>query len=158
MGAERFGNGGAHAFFKKNMRKRTQSRQYALQILYQIDLNPSEIDGILEDFWKAQKMAPDPEIRQYAERLVRGAAEHLEEIDRAIERYAENWKIDRMAYVDRNILRLSAVELCHLFDEIPAKVAINEAVDLAKRFGEPGSSKFVNGILDKIAKNECSKK
>ena len=139
------------------MRKRTQSREFALQILYQIDLNPSEIEGILADFWKAQKAAADPEVRLYAERLVRGTAASLKEIDRTIERYAENWKIDRMAYVDRNILRLSTYELCQL-DEIPAKVALNEAVELAKRFGEPDSSKFVNGILDKISKNECKKK
>lgn len=139
------------------MRKRTQSREFALQILYQIDLNPSEIDGILEDFWKTQKTVADPEVHEYTERLVRGAVGHLSELDITIERYAENWKIDRMAYVDRNILRLSTYELCHL-EDIPVKVVINEAVELAKRFGEPDSSKFVNGILDKISKNECPKK
>lgn len=121
-----------------------------------MDLNPSEIEEILSDFWKAQKVTPELEIREYTEKLVRGTTGLLETIDSTIERYAENWKIDRMAYVDRNILRLSTYEICHL-EEIPAKVAINEAVELAKRFGEPDSSKFVNGILDKIAKNECKK-
>ena len=138
------------------MRKRTRSRECALQLLYQLDLNCAEVDTIFEDFWKHHD-GSGPEIRAYAERLVRGVTENLDEVDRIIERYAENWKIDRMAYVDRNILRLSTYELCRL-EEIPVKVAINEAVELAKRYGEPDSSKFVNGILDKIAKNECQKK
>lgn len=138
------------------MRKRTRSRECALQLLYQLDLNCAEVDTIFEDFWKHHD-GSGPEIRVYAERLVRGVTENLDEVDRIIERYAENWKIDRMAYVDRNILRLSTYELCRL-EEIPVKVAINEAVELAKRYGEPDSSKFVNGILDKIAKSECQKK
>jgi glucosamine--fructose-6-phosphate aminotransferase (isomerizing) len=79
-----------------------------------------------------------------------------ESLDQTIERFAENWEIKRMAYVDRNILRLGTYELLHI-EEIPVKVAINEAVELAKRYGEPDSSKFVNGILDKIAKTESRK-
>lgn len=152
------------------MRKRTRSREFALQILYRIDLNRASIEEVFEDFWKdrtdltlsdkekeiIELDKKDPDIREYAERLVKGAFERLVEIDETIERYASNWKVDRMAYVDRNILRLSTYELCHL-GEVPPKVAINEAVELAKRYGEPDSSKFVNGILDKVAKNECKK-
>lgn len=95
----------------------------------------------------------EPLIREYTEKLVRGALEHLEALDKIIERVADHWEIKRMAYVDRNILRLSAYELL-FFNDIPVKVAINEAVELAKRYGEPDSSKFVNGILDRIAKTE----
>ena len=152
------------------MRKRTRSREFALQILYQLDINHLNISDVLEDFWKdrsdlalsdKEKEAiehdkKDSEIRQYAEKLVRGTLEKLESLDKMIERFAEHWEIKRMAYVDRNIMRLSAYELLY-FDDIPIKVAINEAVELAKRYGEPDSSKFVNGILDKIAKTECHK-
>lgn len=152
------------------MRKRTRSREFALQVLYQIDMNGMGADEVFEDFWEdrsggelvltnQEKAAveadkKDSDIRQYTESLVKGTLEKLEDIDRTIERFAENWEIRRMAYVDRNILRLSTYEI-RFQEEIPVKVAINEAVELAKRYGEPDSSKFVNGILDKIAKNEC---
>ena len=152
------------------MRKRTRSREFALQILYQFDLNQQDIQTIFEDFWKdrsdlllssqeklvIEEDKKDPDVRSYTESLVNGTLDKLEDIDKIIERFAENWEIKRMAYVDRNILRLSTYELCY-FEDIPVKVAINEAVELAKRYGEPDSSKFVNGILDKIAKNECKK-
>ena len=152
------------------MRKRTRSREFALQILYQLDINHLNISDVLEDFWKdrsdlalsdKEKEAiehdkKDNEIRQYAEKLVRGTLEKLESLDKVIERFAEHWEIKRMAYVDRNIMRLTAYELLYYAD-IPVKVAINEAVELAKRYGEPDSSKFVNGILDRIAKTECHK-
>ena len=153
------------------MRKRTRSREFALQILYQLDINHLTLSEVLEDFWKdrsdlalsdKEKEAieldkKDLDIRQYAEKLVRGTLEKLDIIDKIIERVADHWEIKRMAYVDRNILRLSAYELLH-FEDIPAKVAINEAVELAKRYGDPDSSKFVNGILDHIAKTECPPK
>ena len=153
------------------MRKRTRSREFALQILYQVDIKHSDINEILEDFWEdrtdlalsnQEKEAlesdkKDPEIRKYTETLVNGTLQKLGAIDQTIERFAENWEIKRMAYVDRNILRLSTYEMLYL-EEIPIKVAINEAVELAKRYGELDSSKFVNGILDRIAKTECPPK
>ncbi len=152
------------------MRKRTRSREFALQILYQVDIAHSALDDTLEDFWldrsdlalsNTEKEAieidkHDPEIRAYTEKLVRGTHEKLESIDKLIERFAEHWEIKRMAYVDRNIMRLSTYELLFL-EDIPVKVAINEAVELAKKYGEEDSSKFVNGILDRIAKTECKK-
>ena len=153
------------------MRKRTRSREFALQILYEVDVAGPEPDEALEDFWldrsdlalsKDEKEAveqdkQEPEIRDYTEGLVRGTLEKLSSIDPTIERYAENWSMGRMACVDRNILRLAAYEMLFV-DEIPVKVAINEAVELAKRYGEVDSSKFVNGILDRIAKTECKNK
>ena len=140
------------------MRKRTRAREFALQILYQIDIRNADLAEVLQDFWeeKTEMDEKEPEIRDYTERLARGVLEKIDSLDKTIERFAENWEIKRMAYVDRNIMRLAAYEMMHL-DDIPIKVAINEAVELAKRYGEPDSSKFVNGILDRIAKTECKK-
>jgi N utilization substance protein B len=154
------------------MRKRTQARELALQILYQVDMTGRDLRDVLEGFWRDREdflltknekekaslgqEREDIEVREYTETLVRGVLDHLESIDKIIVRFAENWTMNRMAYVDRNILRLSTYELLHT-NEIPVKVAINEAVELAKRFGEDDSSKFVNGILDRIAKTECKK-
>jgi len=153
---------------KDPMRKRSRSREFALQILYQADLGQMSVSEASRDFWlersdltAEEKNAIDaekdvPEIREYTEKLVRGVAENAQSLDAVIERFAENWSIARMAFVDRNILRLAAYEIIYIA-EIPVKVAINEAVELAKRYGEPDSSKFVNGILDKVAKLECKK-
>ena len=154
------------------MRKRTRAREFALQLLYELDIAKSEpeLDAALEDFWKdrtdlaltdPEKLAlesdkKEAEVREYTERLVRGTLDNKKKIDPVIERSAENWEMGRMACVDRNILRLAVYEILHI-DEIPMKVAINEAVELAKRYGEQDSSKFVNGILDRIAKTECKK-
>lgn len=152
------------------MRKRTRSREFALQLLYEIDIASGSLEEAFKDFWKdrtdlalsepekevLEKDKKDEEVREYAERLVTGACEKKSEIDRLIEHYAENWTIRRMAAVDRNILRLATYEIIYV-NEIPMKVAINEAVELAKRYGESDSSKFVNGILDKIAKSEPKK-
>ncbi len=150
------------------MRKRTRSREFALQVLYEVDLSSCPPQEALKNFWKnrsgemtdAEKEAEegkgDPDVRKYTEKLVLGTLEHMPEIDKTIEKYTEHWEMKRMAYVDRNILRLSAYEIIFL-DDIPVKVAINEAVELAKRYGEDDSSKFVNGILDRIAKTECKK-
>lgn len=140
------------------MRKRTRAREFALQILYQADITQSDFLEVLGDFWlkNSENDSKDPEVKGYAQKLVEGVSKNLEAIDKTIERFAENWRIERMAYVDRNILRLSTYETLYL-DDIPIKVAINEAVELAKRFGEEDSSKFVNGVLDKIAKTEPKK-
>lgn len=129
------------------MRKRTQAREMALQLLYKRDLNPEELDLLLNSFWE-EKPVP-PEVREYAERLVRGTLEHREEIDSLLSKYTEHWELHRMAVVDRNILRFSTYELLYL-EEIPPKVVINEAVNIAKKFSQEESGKFVNGILDKI--------
>ena len=153
------------------MRKRTRSREFALQVLYEIDVAGPPVREALQDFWldrsdlalsnsekeAVEKDKQEPEIRKYTEHLVEGTLDKLSAIDPTIERYAENWEIARMACVDRNILRLATYEMLFI-DEIPLKVAINEAVDLAKRYGEADSSKFVNGILDRIAKTECKTK
>ena len=134
------------------MRKRTRARECALQILYQLDMMKQPLDQVFSSFWELHP-APD-EVREFAERLVRGASEHLEQIDRTIERYAENWQLHRMATVDRNILRFATYELLFM-DEIPPKVTINEAVNIAKKYSQDEAGKFVNGILDKINHTEA---
>lgn len=101
----------------------------------------------LEEFWKPLK--DSEESRAFAERLVAGVREHQKELDALIGRYATNWKVSRMQVVDRNILRIGAYELLWL-DEVPAKVTMNEAIELAKDFGDDEAAKFVNGILDKV--------
>lgn len=131
------------------MRKRTKAREYALQILYQVDLTRTDPASSLQDFW-TYRHAPQ-EIQAFATHLVQGTLARLEEIDRMIASHADNWEIARMAVVDRNILRLGAYELLHV-EDVPPKVCLNEAVELAKRFGDAESSKFVNGILDAIHK------
>ena len=92
------------------------------------------------------------ETRKYAERLVVGVAKGRDEIDAAIQNISSRWRLTRMALVDRNLLRLGAYEITALKDEVPRKVAINEAVELAKRFGSAESRAFVNGILDRVGR------
>ena len=138
------------------MRKRTKAREYALQILYQIEVGQEGVDHCLEEFWKNSGQdgldAESAEIRSFTTDLVKRVLDRMKDIDGEIERSAEHWKINRMALVDRNILRLGTCEILH-FDDIPSKVAINEAIELAKRYGDSESPKFVNGILDKVAKS-----
>lgn len=136
------------------MRKRTQAREHALQMLYQIDLtgeNPEEVFG---DFWEANPVPPD--VRSFTERIVLGTVRNREAIDAVIAKYAENWDLERMAIVDRNILRFGAFELLFAGD-IPPKVAINEAVNVAKKYSQIESGKFVNGVLDKISHSEAKR-
>ena len=129
------------------MRKRTQARELALQLMYQLDLRGDEI---LDEVNAA--LAPpsgDPEMLDFARELVHGCREKRAEIDRQIEEVAKNWQLKRMAAIDRNILRLATYELLYR-EDIPPLVTINEAIDIAKKFSTKNSGPFVNGILDNI--------
>jgi transcription antitermination factor NusB len=132
------------------MRKRTQAREIALKVLYEIDITREDYSASLDNFWQAyQEEEIGDEVKSFTVELVKGVAENLGDIDKRISQYADNWELGRMAVVDRNILRLAGYEL--LFrDDIPPKVSINEAVELAKKFSDVNAGKFVNGILDKI--------
>lgn len=134
------------------MRKRTKARECALQVLYQIDITKDSADNLLAMFWEDKDI--EIEVRDFATALVKGAVENMQKIDEAITKYASNWKLKRMAVIDRNVLRLATYELLYC-EEIPPKVSINEAVDLAKKYGDLDSGKFVNGILDRINKEEA---
>jgi transcription antitermination factor NusB len=130
------------------MRKRSQAREHALQILYQLEMNPEPIEKLLQSFWQEHSEA-SKEIRDFSEGIVRGTLEHVTALDEIIARYTENWELGRMAAVDRNILRFGTYELLFCPD-IPPKVTINEAVNIAKKYSKEDSGKFVNGVLDKI--------
>ncbi|MFA5145487.1 MAG: transcription antitermination factor NusB [Candidatus Omnitrophota bacterium] len=132
------------------MGKRTRSREYALQILYQVDITHDNCDASLANFWQARsEECIEEEIKNFTAELVSGVARNISVIDVNISKYAANWKLERMAVVDRNILRMSCFELMFRKD-IPPKVSINEAVELAKKYSGSEASKFVNAILDKI--------
>ena len=132
------------------MRKRTKAREFALQVLYQIDITHDSYNVSLNNFWQAHSEENiEEEIKKFTDELVKGVTENLEVIDVKIAQYATNWQLKRMAVVDRNILRMGCFELMFR-DDIPFKVSINEAVELAKKYSSLEASKFVNGILDKI--------
>ena len=137
------------------MRRRTLAREHALKILYQVDITHRPLDAILNDYWKSDenKDTQDDAVITYAHSLAKGVLEQCKAIDDKISSYATNWQLKRMAVIDRNTMRLGLYELLYSKD-IPPKVAINEAVELAKKYGDIESSKFVNGILDKIHKKE----
>ncbi len=137
------------------MRRRTQAREHALKILYQFDITKRPLDAVLADYWKSDdtKDINDHEMINYAGQLAKGINVHLKTIDDKITEYATNWQLKRMAVIDRNVMRIGLFELKYS-TEVPPKVAINEAVELAKKYGDMESSKFVNGILDKIHKKE----
>ena len=132
------------------MRKRTRAREFALQVLYQIDLTHDNYADALNSFWQAHdEDEVVTEIKDFTEELVSGAVVNLSDIDDMISKYATNWQLERMAVIDRNILRMGCFELLFC-DDIPPKVSINEAVELAKRYSGLEAGKFVNAILDKI--------
>jgi N utilization substance protein B len=135
---------------------RRHARECALQLLYQLDgRSPPGGDPGLSDtlavFWAHldPEAVENRQTTEYAEELVRGTLEHGPEIDAAIEAVAQHWRMDRMARVDRNILRLATYELLH--SRVDARIVINEAVELAKGFGTEESGSFVNGVLDRVA-------
>jgi N utilization substance protein B len=132
------------------MRKRTKGREYVLQMLYQVEITHGDWQEALEGFWKSiQKEEISDELKEFSAELLGGVVKHMEEIDKKISKYAANWQLERMAFVDRNIMRLGCFEL--LFrEDIPPKVAINEAVELAKKYSGLDSGKFVNAILDQV--------
>jgi len=134
------------------MRKRSLSREHALKILYQAEITHRDLNLILADYWKMEEVV-DEEVKLYAKLVADGVIKELTLLDEKISKYATNWQLKRMAVIDRNVMRIGLFELQHTTD-IPPKVAINEAVELAKKYGDLESSKFVNGILDKIHKKE----
>jgi N utilization substance protein B len=148
------------------MGTRRRAREFALQILYQLDAQELAVasdEQAIALFWRNfaaagedEQRGDDPETLGFAEKLVRGVRQHQAELDALIQKASKNWRLERMARVDRNLLRLALYELKYA-DDVPAKVAINEAIEIAKRFGTSESSAFVNGILDRC-REELGKK
>jgi transcription antitermination protein NusB len=136
------------------MTRRSRGREVALQVLYQIEQNPGTPADEVGQFIR-RRLLHDHKLCEFTEGLIVGVKEHQAQIDATISQLAENWRLDRMAAIDRNILRLGAYEM--LFQpEVPAKVAINEALELAKRYSTAQSSRFVNGILDRVLQCQVS--
>ncbi len=133
------------------MSRRTRAREIALQVLYQDDLNPDQPDDVRQRFINS-RLNYDKELIQFAQQLLAGVRTNLVAVDNHLEEIARNWKLSRMAATDRNVLRLGAYEI--LFGTTPDRVAINEAIELAKRYGTNNSSQFVNGVLDKLMSNK----
>jgi len=132
------------------MGKRREGREAAVQFLFQDDLNktdPAAMAEVLDEFWKLRESAP--RTRQFATKLIRGVLENHDAIDERIKRVTANYELHRIAAVDRNILRVAIYEMLHT-SEVPPVVCINEAIEIAKRFGSEDSGRFVNGILDKL--------
>ena len=129
------------------MGKRRKARETALMVLYELEFRSGDAARVLEEFWKEHPSLP--EVKEFADSLVCGTVEHGPEIDALIAANATHWSLARIALVERNILRLATYELLNRQD-VPEKVAINEAIELAKLYGSEESGAFVNGILDQI--------
>lgn len=141
-------------------------RELALKIIYGLqDQNAESIDEVLEDFWRSFRFHEDvlgeprdevdrpvsTDVRRFADELVLGVADHLENIDAVIEEHSTNWALDRMARVDLSLLRMAVFELLYR-PEVPSNAVINEAIEIGKRFGTKDTPAFVNGILDKVSR------
>ena len=133
------------------MSRRSRARETALQILYQEDLNPPA-DPVGDEALLQHQLGSEPLV-EFARQLIQGVRLYREQIDALLEANAANWSLHRMASTDRNVLRLGAYEI--LYSDTPDRVAINEAVELAKRFGSAQSASFVNGILDRLMPSEA---
>src|SRR5438477_8551657 len=130
------------------MGRRRKAREVALQFLYQLDQHgDTDPTAHEEEFWTRHPL--DKETQAFVSELVRGVTRRYAEVDKLIAQYTEHWDIDRMAVVDRNILRLAVYELLWAPD-VPPKAVINEAIEIAKKFGTTESSRFINGVLDRI--------
>ena len=135
---------------------RRRAREFALKALYQVDVSEGLRTDALDGLWKGQldaasdERAADAAEVKFASRIATAVDEKQNDIDELIEKASKNWRLNRMPVVDRNILRMATAELL-FFDDVPTSVTINEAVELAKRFGDKDSRAFVNGILDRIA-------
>jgi N utilization substance protein B len=129
--------------------KRRRAREYALQLLFQLDLTKDELtEEVLRDFWEGNR--EDREVMEFTYDIVKGTLENIATIDEIIKQAAEHWPLERMAVIDRNILRAATYELRYRMD-IPPSVTINEAIEISKKYSTEDSASFINGILDRIA-------
>lgn len=135
---------------ENSVRKRTHARMLSFQFLYMMDIRHKDCENETDSF--LQEQTDDSDIMEFAKSLIQGVVSHQEEIDAAIEKSAQNWELCRIATVDRNIMRQAIFELLYR-DDIPPKVSINEAIELGKKFSTANSGGFINGILDRIKRD-----
>jgi len=133
------------------MGKRRSSRELAMRFLYQVELNPRNPKEQMKEFWERNPCQED--IQAFTEELVDKIFSKKEEIDALLETYSENWPLSRMAVIDRNLLRLATCEILY-YKNVPPKVAIDEAVEISKKYGSDESPNFINGILDRVMKEK----
>ena len=134
-------------WFKAAMSRRSRAREVVLQVLYQDDLNPDSLHSVTDDFL-TNRLLGDAELIAFARSLLAGVRSQRASLDTGLETHTEKWQLSRMAATDRNVLRLAAFEILHA--DTPGPVVIDEAVELARRFGARQSSQFVNGVLDRV--------
>jgi transcription antitermination protein NusB len=132
------------------MGTRRKSRELALQMLFQADMGKQSVDQVKKTFW-AERRDLEDSVRNFADDIFRVAMERNDEIDRLLEGHTEHWRLERMAAVDRNILRAGVAEFLG-FPKTPRPVIINEALEIARRFSTPESVQFINGVLDSVAR------
>lgn len=137
------------------MGSRREAREWAVQLLFQLDYNPGELGPVFKEFWEERRTTA--KSRAFVEELVRGVMDNRAAIDALLQKCARNWSLQRMAGVDRNVIRLSTYEMMYRGD-IPPAVSINEAVEVVREMGDVSSSRFVNGILDRIRREIESSK
>jgi N utilization substance protein B len=131
------------------MGKRRKARESTLQILFQLEFHDTKPEDVIDSFWKNKKATK--EIKEHSRWLVEGIISHRDSIDRLIQSVSANWRITRMAIVDRNVLRIAVFELLHGEDLAPA-IVINEAIEIAKKYSSEEGATFINGILDAARK------
>lgn len=134
--------------------KRRKSRELAMQMLFQLDMGKNTPDQVRNTFWKARE-ENDDDVRGFAEDLFRVAVARENDITDLIEKHSANWRLDRMASVDRNVLRMAIAEMLG-FPGTPAPIVINEALEIARRYSGPESINFLNGVLDAVAKSRLN--
>ena len=132
------------------MGNRRYSRELVIQFLYLTEMNVGEIANQLKSFWE-NNSCQEEDVQSFTEDILKDIFDHKEEIDVQLEKYSDNWTLSRMAVIDRNLLRMAASELMYS-KTVPPKVAIDEAVEIAKKYGTADSPNFINGVLDRILK------
>jgi N utilization substance protein B len=132
------------------MGNRRYSRELVIQFLYLTEMNEGEIENQLKTFWE-NNSCEEEDVQSFTEDILKDIFDHKEEIDAQLEKYSDNWTLSRMAVIDRNLLRMAASELMYS-KTVPPKVAIDEAVEIAKKYGTADSPNFINGVLDRILK------
>jgi len=132
------------------MGNRRYSRELVIQFLYLTEMNEGEVENQLKAFWE-NNSCKEEGVQSFTEDILKDIFDHKEEIDARLEKYSDNWTLSRMAVIDRNLLRMAASELMYS-KTVPPKVAIDEAVEIAKKYGTADSPNFINGVLDRILK------
>lgn len=137
------------------MTTRRRAREVALQVLYEEDVHPLRELSVAEEFL-AKRMLHNKPLIAFAQELLTGVREKRDDLDKILTKHASNWSVKRMTTIDRNILRMSTYEM--VFGTVPGRVSINEAIELAKRYGSKNSGQFVNGILDRVLRDHNDSK